>query len=556
MSAAKWIGLGIGLLALACRAPWAMQPRTVRWDEPDYLILASNFLHGDGYQVFGTPELTWPPVAPALGAVALAAGVPVDYALPLWHVLLGALACVLLFGLARAVTGDVRVAAIAGILAAAASALAVWPLYWGSLTESVFLVCLLTGLWATWRVLHGGRIWAALGAGCAFGIGYLTRPESLLWWGMLLVIVALQALRGHISSAQRWRWAPVLAFTLGFIVWAAPYVGYLHHHTGRWMLSSKTGINVLMSPVVIAQGGAGQDYAARLDSTGAEVLWLSPERFDVDWVQIILADPVALLRQIWANLKLAGVALLDPLLGRSLLVLIPLGLLGNVWDRRRWRQEMFWILALAPLTVLFVTKIETRYLVPVIPVALVWVARAVLHLGQWLEDAVRRATAFQASPLGTVVARRLPAAVGRAAQRPFGPILSGLLVALLLLAAIRGQFQVARAGQAGMVPSHEAAGLWLAEHAEPGAPVMSRNTEVALYADRPVVAFPAAAWEDVLAYARARNVRYLVTDNWELTRLRPQLGFLLEPDRAPAELEYLISFRDDLRITLIYQIID
>lgn len=530
-----WLSaLGIVLVALACRAPWAVQPRTVRWDEPDYLILARNLLQGAGYQVFGTPELTWPPVIPVLGAAALAAGAPVDYALPLWHVVLGAAACGLLFGLARAVTGDARVAAIAALLAAAAPALTVWPLYWGSLTESAFLVCFLAGLWAGWRALHDGSPWAALGAGCAFGVGYLIRTESFLWGALLLGVLAVLAVRGPRRTGRGTRWAPVLAVAVGLLVWVAPYVGYLHHHTGRWMLSSKTGINVLMSPVVIAQGGVGQDYAARLDSTGAEVLWLSPERFDVSWSRIILADPAAFLRQIRDNLKLAGAALLDPLLGRGLLVLLPLGLLGTVWDRRRWREAAFWLLALAPLAVLFVTKIETRYLAPLLPVAFVWAARAALHLGQWLADTVR-----------AVFARRLPAAVG-----------TTLVVALLLLAAFRGQLGAAHAGQAGMVPSHEAAGLWLAEHAAPGAAVMSRNTEVALYAGRPVVAFPAADWADVLAYAQARNARYLVTDSWELTRLRPYLDFLLEPERAPDELEYLTSFRDGLRTTLIYRIID
>ena len=53
----RWIyPLGIGLLALACRAVWTTQPRTVRWDEPDYLILARNLLRGEGYHIFGSPD--------------------------------------------------------------------------------------------------------------------------------------------------------------------------------------------------------------------------------------------------------------------------------------------------------------------------------------------------------------------------------------------------------------------------------------------------------------------------------------------------------------------
>ncbi|MCB0239967.1 MAG: hypothetical protein KDH08_15280, partial [Anaerolineae bacterium] len=63
-----------------------------------------------------------------------------------WHVLAGALGCGLLFGLASDVTGNWRTGALAGLLLAVSPALAVWPLYWGSNSESLFLAFLLAGL--------------------------------------------------------------------------------------------------------------------------------------------------------------------------------------------------------------------------------------------------------------------------------------------------------------------------------------------------------------------------------------------------------------------------
>ena len=86
-----WLaGLGVVVAAFACRWFWTAQERAVRWDEPDFLILARNLLRGVGYQVFGKPELIWPPGAPILAASSMLAGVATDQALAVWHVVAGA----------------------------------------------------------------------------------------------------------------------------------------------------------------------------------------------------------------------------------------------------------------------------------------------------------------------------------------------------------------------------------------------------------------------------------------------------------------------------------
>jgi hypothetical protein len=362
----------------------------------------------------------------------------------------------------------------------------------------------------------------------AFCLSYLIRTEGLVWWGLFLVILAGAALQ------KRVRWSAVGLFALGFPLVVLPYMVYLYQHTGRLLLSGKTGVVLLLSPKVIELGGLGQDYTSALDSSGQEILWLSPETLDISWFDIVRSDPLSMLRQIRQNLGLAIRGLLDPMLGLATISLVGLGLFGSVWDRRRWAREAFWMVAVLPLAILFLTKVEVRYLSPLVAVALIWAARGLLHLASWVKQTVSQ-----------LVDRHLPSVVWIAP-----------MLAMVLFMGFLEQRQVAVEGQSSMTPSHRAAGQWLASNSEPNTPVMSRNTEVALYADRPAVAFPNAPWPEVLAYGRARNMRYLVTDDWEIQRLRPQLSALLEPAAAPPELEHVATFHDPRRSTFLYRVLD
>ena len=83
---------------------------------------------------------------------------------------------------------------------------------------------------------------------------------------------------------------------------------------------------------------------------------------------------------------------------------------------------------------------------------------------------------------------------------------------------------------------------------------MTRDRELALYADRPLVAFPRGDWATVLNYGRARGADYLVVDDWEIRELRPELSFLLEPSKVPEEAEHLQTFVDPRRTTFVYRL--
>lgn len=539
--AVVWLtGVLIVALALACRWWWASRPRSVRWDEADLLILARNLLQGAGYQIFGAPDLTWPPGAPLLAAAAMTAGAPADHALAVWHVIAGALAAGLLYGLARDVTGSQRTGALAGMLLAVAPALAVAPLYWGSLSEAPFVAALLAGLWAVWRWLHtpGPGAWRpALVASLAFAFSFLVRPEGIGWWALFLAVAALLALLQRRQTARAAQSVlpgrSLVIYVLAFLLAVSPYWLYLYRHSGRVQLSGKSGITAVLGPAITEQGSAlGNDLGSRLDSSGQEILWLSPERFDTGPLDALMADPVAALRRVASNVQQIPGIVTAELVGLGVVSLMGLGLFARPWDRRRLQGELFVAAALLPMLAVPLFYVQQRLLVPAVPLLLIWAARGVDSLIGWLD--------------GTA------AAWPRA--RRLAPVLTGLLLAGLVASSLWQQRAIWQVGTAGQFPSHQAAGQWLAAHGQPGEVIMTRNSEVGLYAGRPLAALPDATWEQTLAYGMARAARYLVIDSWEIDTVRPQLSFLAQVPAGDAALELLAEFADDRRVTWVFRL--
>ncbi len=104
-------------------------------------------------------------------------------------------------------------------------------------------------------------------------------------------------------------------------------------------------------------------------------------------------------------------------------------------------------------------------------------------------------------------------------------------------------------------PAHKAASLWLRAHGVTSANVvMSRYPAIAFHAGTAWAATPAEEWPQVWRYAQTRNAGYLAVDQWEVERLRPQLGFLLDPAQAPPELRHLATLDDGAGPVVIYRI--
>ncbi len=545
-----WALLAIVLAGLAVRGAFISLPRMARWDEASYLTIAGNLLAGRGYsELLGAWDVHQPPMISLLAAGGLALKLPLASAAAIpAHLLLGGLVVLPLYALGRAIY-DRRTGLLAALLAAFYPALAVSPLYWGSMTEPPYLLFILSGLYVTYRcglaLSRGSRPWGwAAPMGLAFGLGYLTRPESLLFLAVMLVYLGLVWLFG---GPPRLRGLGRLAGAAGIALatlalTALPYLLHLHRATGRWVLSGKAGTRMDSSWAFVNRRQALHDQAtATLDSSGRETLWLSPEALDRSISGWIAADPQRFATLVRRNLRdsvavLFGRELFQPWL--ALLVL--LGLAGAPWTRARLRGQALLLLAVTPLASLWMVFIEPRFMVVYLAISLVWAGAGLAQLTRWASGTVD--AALGGSGAGWRGGLSRAAAV--------------LPAALAVAAMVWSGAQTARREIPRLPFYRLEAARWLADNTPADAVIMTRNAETALYAGRSLIAFPRATWEETLAYADARGARYLVVDEWEIGEVRPYLAPLLDLDN-PTPLPRLTrvqSYQHPGRTTMLFRI--
>lgn len=503
--ARRWLWVLIAAGAVA-RLALAQLPRVIRWDEPNYLWLGMRWLSGDGYRVGLTPDLHYTPLIPILlGPFGLLFSNP-EWAGEIWYVACGALLPLPVFALARRIENE-PVGLAAATLTAAFPLLTISPLHWGTFSEPPFLLLLFSGLDRLHATLRTFRRRDAALAGIALALAYLARPEGVLYAVVACAILGLAVLRAR-GTARRQAFAVAASFALAWLVVAAPYLAYLRIESGRFMLTGKSGLTLELFDGVIGKDPAAYDRAiARLDSQGRELLWYSPERFQIPgFLDRFRQDPLAMTRRVVANVS----SLLEGLFSRWI-ALVPVALLalaGGVWLLRRRHQLLdhayLAAMALPPLGFVAIF-IQVRFFAPLVPIVLLWAAVVLVALGESAE-----------------------ARFG--ARMRHLPLLAATLGVLALSPALLAK------GARGFDFGHKAMGLWLRDHTPAGTVVMSRDLAVCVYAERGFAPAPHASFEDILGYARARGATLWATDSRELTLVKPHLADLLDPAARPAGL--------------------
>ena len=525
----RWALLLIFVAGLLVRAVFAGLPRMARWDEAAYLAIARNLLAGNGYrELVGAVDLQQPPMVAILAMIGLALHLPLAWAAsgPA-HLLLGSLVVLPMYGLGRELYGP-RVGLMAALLGAIYPALAVSPLYWSTMTEPPYVLFILAGLYATLRCAQslGGQStaagrplgWAALMGG-AFGLGYLVRPESLVYLVMMLVYLGIVWLASGRHQPSKVLASAGIAVTITVLL-ALPYVLYLHRATGLWLASGKQGVSMDISWAYANNSQAMHDKAAAsLDPSGKEILWLSSEGFRKSLTGWIAEDPRRFVVLVQTNIRNTWHALFhEDLFTPWIVALMALGLFGQPWTRPRLRGELVLLLALVPLAGLWVFFVLSRFLAVDVAIGLIWAAAGLAQLSRWAGDTGKN--------LLTKASTTRPTSGRRAS------------IDLLRVLPVAGTVTLLLTGCIGVAANElprqpffriETAN-WLAEHLPAGSPVMTRNTETTLYAGLPMVAFPNAAWPQVEAYGQARGARYLVVEEKEIREIRPDLAALVEPN--------------------------
>lgn len=480
-------------------------------DGVEYVARAQRLAAGDLANGMST---YWPPLYPALVALASLVFRDAEFAGRLVSVVAGGLLVIPAHRLARRWYG--RRAALV-----CASLVALHPLlaYYSTtlLTESTYTLLFTCAVVAGWSALTAAAARAYALAGALFGACYLLKPEAFGFVLLMLVMLAarrlltkgsLRRMRAGVSQTSA---VSALALVAGFVAAASPQLLYIRWQTGRWFLSAKTSGHLLQGARA-AGGDAPAAYAGGLpDALTAFVRLAKALRFEYEIFNLIFPT--------------------------AFVVLVALGLFRRRWTRARAAREAYLLaFVAAALAGYAVTLPNIRFLAPLIPLLLCWVSKGTLELAAWARGTLAR---FGAGAGAAARVRRLAAP---------------LVVAALVLSLAPLFVYLMRGDKWGDYYGQKLAGVWMKEHA--AAPtVMSTVPVAAFYAGGRNVA---VTYEDdldtLLSRARSKGARYVVVNERDFRHM-DSLRALLDARTEHAGLRLAQEFAEapDQRV-LIYEV--
>ena len=331
--------------------------------------------------------------------------------------------------------------------------------YWFLLTLSVFLF---------WIGLKRGKVLELISSGFFLALAYLTRPEGI---GYLLVFLAWILIDGGLRRG--WGKKIVLVSGLLFVsmALALPYIIYIHHETGRWMISKKATeaqtrllVGKTQKSDPVGQGAIEKQKTVRKS-------WRIPAPVR----RFIRYAPWTAYRYLRAYHYTLWIFLLFGLIRkRQQGVQAELFLASIV---------LFHILSLATFT----PSIQ-RFSVPVVPLSLFWAGTGVLTFRGFLK-------------------RNIP---------PLEKWLVGWIIVTLVFQLVQG-LRPERRHREGQ----KQIGVWLKEVTPKDAVIMSNSPIEAFYAEREFLSLPSETstikgkertYPEIMEYARTKGVRYILVN--------------------------------------------
>ncbi|MDZ7376728.1 MAG: glycosyltransferase family 39 protein, partial [candidate division KSB1 bacterium] len=273
-----------------------------------------------------------------------------------------------------------------------------------ALTESLYIFLTVIGILIGLRALKRGSMPLAMVTGIMFSMSYLTRPEGI---GSLIVFVAVALIvmiyRRIRQRSSKVHWSAICAIGC-FAVMSTPYWYYLHRETGKWTLSSKGTANLYGALTAMEHKGQAlnpwlllNDDNTRLPDddiyhTGDFLKNCQPSSlprsFGAEHSSGFLTNSFRILKKYMKDFYQVNTAAISSVLGLPLLLLAILGLFGSSESGERLWQDLyllsyvifFWIIVIP------IFHVTERYLLPMVPIVLIWSGRGIERLSEWLRS--------------------------------------------------------------------------------------------------------------------------------------------------------------------------
>lgn len=501
------------VIALVLRLIFLRFHQVVETDTGYYAYLGRNLLSGKGYfDIEGNLNFLLPPLYPILIGLFYFCIKNLALASKLISVFSGALLVIPVYLLAKKFYNK-KIAYLSGIL------VTIFPplIYISNIaySDALYIFFIFLAMYVGWLSIEKKKIIWGIFAGILFGLSYLTRPEGIIGL-MIIPLVSLIFLRKW--RTKRWL-KKLLVLFICFLIIVSPYLGFIYKHTGKVTISYKAGI----------QFEIRNDFEVYSEEYEKELFELAPnkKRIKIDAYNDALKSkgvfhylakkPTWIFKRYVKQFYEESLQLIT-LFPFIFFIFVSLGLFKDRWDKSRWKKELYLIgFLLIPLLVYPLYTIYLRYIIPALPILIIWMSKGICEIEKNLVKKL---------------------------------VVVGVIIILVL-----GNFLLVidpvYGGENDPI-EHKEAGLWLKEH-DDNPIVLSRKPFVSFYSNGIYIQLPYADYKDIIDYANYRNVDYIVIDERYVGKLRPQLKFLLNKENIPNELDLVYENEGENKI-LIYKI--
>jgi 4-amino-4-deoxy-L-arabinose transferase-like glycosyltransferase len=404
-----------------------------------------------------------------------------------------------------------------------------------SLSEATYTFFLLLTLLLGWLLITARSVVYAFLFGLLGGICYLTRPEFLVAFVLLLLVFLLAGMRRKAPTGPR-SVALLPICLLGFLILAFPYVNFMHSQTGHWILSGKTSHNILKQKAY----SRGADYLEQRQAFAEVLDGLTPEG-EVKG-KVLLGEESILgyvtssgflagyLKNVWTGVKEANLYLL--------LFFLPSLFYLFSWriDKAPWEKRFFLLCAFSPiLTMPIFFSPAGRLTQPYAPLLILLSVGGIQN--------IRRA-------LG-----KLSRASGQSSGLSLGAV--GVLLAVFLLSVLSWTQATAvaerhetRFGNLKLESEEfKKLGLWADRTLPKDAAVMYLSGDsFFFYCNRITTPVPFASFDRIVEFSRRNRLDYMVVSLGKEASWREDLSFLLQPLAEPGG----VRQTEGLRLVDIY----
>jgi 4-amino-4-deoxy-L-arabinose transferase-like glycosyltransferase len=507
---------GCALVAFALRLLLVLSVESVI--SPDGVVYAGLGRSLAAGNFAGTLSPFYPPLYPLLVGLSSLVFRDVEFAGRFVSVVAGALLVVPVYALARDSYGA-RVARLAAVIVALHPLL----IYYSSvlLTESTYTLAFTCGVHAGWAALARAAAitndetfmrgaWRThFIAGVVFGACYLIKPEAV---GFVVLLIAMRVVVNFSGARRSFKRTALDCLTLaaGFLLLALPYLLYLRGALGGWTISGKLHAHLWQG-----SGRAGEFASASLVP---------------DYLTAFAQATKGLMNEY---------ELLSLIFPLPFVAIISLGLFRARWTRERARRELYLAaFVAATLAGYAVTLPNIRFLVPLVPILVCWLARGVVEFDGWLAE--------------TLMSRRAPRAMeststrntfARGGQFVDGRFVRALVVAALLASLVPAFVFLLRGDKWGDYHGQKLAAVWIKEHSTTNAPrIMATAPVAAFYANGQYVAVADEDYDSFVARARRERADFVIANERSFKKI--SLRSLLDETAAHPGLRLVHKITD------------